>query len=91
MAAQIAPSAKTLWTVNKLSRWNYDTNVIFTKHGAQRQPHDVRTLRNTVPVIPNTVPIWLSMFSICMKAPLPLKHNKMSLNHRAANVMWEQM
>lgn len=53
--------------------------------------HDGRTLRNTVPVIPNTVPIWLSMFFICIKDPLPLEHNKMSLKHSAADVMWEQM
>lgn len=42
-------------------------------------------------VIPNTVPIWLSMFSICIKDPLALEHNKMSLIHSVADVMWEQM
>lgn len=52
------------------------------KQGERRHPHNVRTLRNTVPVIPHTVSIWLSMFSICIKDPFPLEHNKM--NHRAA-------
>lgn len=37
--------------------------------------------KHAVPVIPNTVSIWLNMFSISMKDASSSEQHKMSLNH----------